>query len=120
MTQTSGRDLIDAAKTRIREVSVSDVQAMQARGEPAVYVDVREPNEWNLGRLPQAILIPRGTLETSVEQRVPRDATVVLYCAGGNRSALAADTLQQLGYDKVVSMAGGFRAWVDAGGAVDG
>src|SRR5579871_1766873 len=94
MSPKSASDLIDEAKARIRQVSVRDVQAMQARGEPAVYLDVREPNEWNLGHLPQAILIPRGTLESAVEQRFPRDANIVLYCARGNRSALAAQTLQ--------------------------
>lgn len=120
MAQKSAKNLIDEAKARIREVSVSDVLAMQARGDPAVYVDVREPSEWNLGRLPQAILIPRGTLESAIELRVPREATVVLYCARGNRSALAADTLQQMGYTDASSMAEGFQGWVEAGGAVEG
>ena len=119
MTQKSGVELIAEAKQRIREVSVEDVQAMQTAGKPAVYLDVREANEWNVGHLPQATLIPRGVLETTIEQRVPRNATVVAYCARGNRSALAADTLQQMGYANVVSMAGGFRAWVESGGAVE-
>ena len=120
MTAKSGVELINDAKRRIREVSVADVRAMQAHGEPVVYLDVREQNEWNLGRLPQATFLPRGVLETTIEQRVPLDARVVVYCAGGNRSALAADTMQQMGYQQVSSMAGGFRAWVDAGGQVDG
>jgi rhodanese-related sulfurtransferase len=85
-----------------------------------VYLDVREQNEWNLGRLPRATFIPRGVLETTIEQRVPRDTKVVVYCAGGNRSALAADTMQQMGYHDVASMAGGFRAWADAGGEIEG
>jgi rhodanese-related sulfurtransferase len=85
-----------------------------------VYLDVREQNEWNLGHLPQATFIPRGQLETTVEQRVPRDATVVIYCASGNRSALAAQTLQEMGYEHVSHLAGGFRAWVAGGGDVDG
>ncbi len=119
MAQKSGVELIAEAKQRIREVSVDEVQAMQAAGKPTVYLDVREANEWNVGHLPQATLIPRGVLETTIEQRVPRTATVVAYCARGNRSALAADTLQQMGYVNVVSMAGGFRAWVESGGAVE-
>lgn len=120
MTQKSGMDLINEAKQRIREVSPQEVQQMQRDGADVVYLDVREPNEWNLGRVPGAMHIPRGTLETKVEQMVPRDREVVIYCAGGNRSALAADTLQQMGYDKVSSMAGGWRDWVQSGGTVEG
>lgn len=120
MSDKSGAELIRDAKRRIREVSVANVQAMQARGEPAVYLDVREQNEWNLGHLPRATFLPRGVLETSIEQRVPRDTTVIIYCARGNRSALAADTLQLMGYRNVASMAGGFNEWVAAGGDVEG
>jgi rhodanese-related sulfurtransferase len=119
MADKSGVELINEAKRRIREVSVADVRGMQARGEPTVYLDVREQNEWNLGRLPRATFLPRGVLETTIEQRVPRDASVVIYCASGNRSALAADTLQQMGYRDVSSLAGGYRAWVAEGGDVD-
>lgn len=113
-------DLIADAKTRIREIAPREVKAMVERGDRAVYLDVREPNEWNLGRIPGAVHIPRGTLETKIEQMIPRDANIICYCAGGNRSALAADTLQQMGYDKVQSMAGGWRDWVAAGGKVEG
>ena len=120
MSQKSGMDLINEAKARIREVTPRDVQRMQQDGADVVYLDVREPNEWNLGRLPGAVHIPRGTLETKVEQVIPRGREVVIYCAGGNRSALAADTLQQMGYEKVSSMSGGWREWVQSGGAVEG
>jgi rhodanese-related sulfurtransferase len=120
MTQKTGSDLISDAKTRIREVSAKDVQGMLATNATAIYLDVREPSEWNLGRLPGAMHIPRGTLETKVEAMIPRDATVMIYCAGGNRSALAADTMQQMGYTDVCSMAGGWRDWMMAGGAVEG
>jgi sulfur-carrier protein adenylyltransferase/sulfurtransferase len=116
----TGAQLIAEAKQRIRETSVAQVRDMQARGAPAVYLDVREQNEWNLGHLPQATFMPRGVLETTIEQRVPRDTTVVVYCASGNRSALAAETLQEMGYTDVSHLAGGFRAWVDGGGDVDG
>ncbi len=61
---------------------------MQARGESAVYLDVREQNEWNLGHQPKATFLPRGVIETTVEQRVPRDTKVIIYCASGNRSVL--------------------------------
>ena len=120
MAQKSGTDLINDAKTRIREVTPQQGKEMQAKRENAVYLDVREPNEWNLGRLPGAMHIPRGTLETKVEAAIPRDRKVVIYCAGGNRSALAADTMQQMGYKDVVSMSGGFTSWAQSGGDVDG
>jgi rhodanese-related sulfurtransferase len=116
MAIRSGSDLISAAKTRIPEIGAAEAKA----AAKPVYLDVREPNEWNLGRIPGAVFIPRGTLETSVEQRIPRDATVVVYCASGNRSALAADTMREMGYEHVSSLRGGFRAWVDAGGEVEG
>jgi rhodanese-related sulfurtransferase len=92
---------------------------MLERGAPVVYIDVREPNEWNLGHLPNAIHIPRGQLESNIEARVDRDEPIVLYCARGNRSALAADTLQQMGYTDVASMADGFGGWIDVGGPVE-
>ncbi len=108
------------AKQRIREVSAEDVQLMLARGEPVAVVDVREPNEWAAGHVLGATLIPRGVLEFDVEAAVPRDAPVVVYCAVGGRSALAADTLQQMGYTNVASMRGGIQAWADAGGEIAG
>ena len=120
MPQKSGMDLINEAKTRIKEVSAADVKKMVQSGEKTIYLDVREPNEWNLGHVPKAMHIPRGTLETKVEQAIPRDANVVIYCAGGNRSALAADTMQQMGYMNVSSMIGGWRSWVEAEGPVEG
>jgi sulfur-carrier protein adenylyltransferase/sulfurtransferase len=116
MATKSGSDLISEAKTRIPEVGVAEATA----APNVVFLDVREPNEWNLGRIPGAKFIPRGTLETNVEKQIPRDANVVVYCASGNRSALAADTMKQMGYDHVSSLRGGFRAWVDAGGEVEG
>jgi rhodanese-related sulfurtransferase len=114
----SGTDLIADAKTRIKEVSPRDALALHARGG-ATFLDVRDQHEVNLGRIPGALHISRGTLETKVEAAVPRDAEVVLYCASGNRSALAADSLQAMGYAKVSSLAGGFRGWVEAGGDVE-
>ena len=115
----SAAELIAEAKQRIKEIQPREAVALHGRGEDAVFVDIREPNEWNLGRLPGALFIPRGTLEGQIEQRVPRDRRVVLYCASGNRSALAADVLQQMGYADVASLAGGIRGWVDAGGEIE-
>lgn len=113
-------DLINEAKTRITEVSAAAVKGELAAKSDAVIIDCREPQEWNLGRIPGSLFIPRGTLETKIEGAVPRDARIIVYCAGGNRSALAADTLQQMGYTKVSSMAGGWRAWMETGGPVEG
>src|SRR3954464_6880800 len=118
MTEKSAQDLIDDAKRQIDEVTPEQVRDMQARGDKVVYLDVREPNEWNLGRLPQAIHLPRGNLETKVEGLIDRNQKVVIYCARGNRSALAALTMKQMGYENVSSMARGFHGWADISGEV--
>lgn len=120
MTHKTGTDLINEAKTRIREVSVAEVQQLLGTPGTPMLVDCREPQETNLGRLPSAMVLPRGQIETKIEAAVPRDAQVVVYCQSGNRSALAADTLQQMGYTNVASMAGGINAWMMAGGPVEG
>jgi rhodanese-related sulfurtransferase len=120
MAAKSAADLIREAKARIKEVTPADVRAMVDRGENVAIVDVREDREWNLGHLPRALHMSRGTLEGKMEQAIPRDRKVVLYCASGNRSALAADMLQQMGYTDVASMAGGISKWVDSGGEVEG
>ena len=113
-------DLVAEAKQRIREVTPDEVRAMRARGEDHVLLDVREPDEVAMGRVPGAMAIARGVLESAVEARVPRGRPVVVYCASGNRSALAADTLRQMGYAEVASMRGGIRGWSDAGGEIEG
>lgn len=112
-------ELIAAAKERVREVTPDEVQGMRAAQQDFVLLDVREPNEVAMGRVPGAMPIARGVLESAIETRVPRERCVVVYCASGNRSALAADTLQQMGYTDVASMRGGIRGWADAGGAIE-
>src|SRR5581483_3650611 len=103
-------------KAQIREVSVDEIQAKK----PAVLIDVREGEEYNDGYIPGATWIPRGKVELRIEDAVPdRAAEVVLYCAGGNRSALAARSMKELGYSNVSSLAGGFGAWKRAGLAID-
>ena len=114
----SGSDLIAEAKARVREIDAAQAIVQQEKGG-TVFLDVREPGEWNLGHVPNAIHIPRGQLEGKIEASVDRESDVVIYCARGSRSALAADTLQQMGYKTVVSLAGGFRAWADGGGDVE-
>ena len=115
----SGTDLINEAKSRIREVSPGEARALHQRGD-VTFLDVRDQPEVNLGRIPGAVHIARGTMETKIEAAVPRASEVVVYCASGNRSALAADTLRQMGYEKVSSLAGGFRGWAESGGDVEG
>ncbi|HET9076265.1 MAG TPA: molybdopterin-synthase adenylyltransferase MoeB [Acidimicrobiales bacterium] len=111
----SFRDLLRDTKARIREVETSDAEAEVAR-PGTVVLDVREPDEYEQGALPGAVHIPRGHLESQVENKIPdHDAHIVIYCAGGTRSAFAADTLTQLGYTDVLSMAGGFNKWKDEG-----
>jgi len=115
----SGTDLVNEAKLRIREMSPADALAAHAKGD-ATFLDVRDLQEVNLGRIPGAIHISRGNLENKVEAIIPRDTPLVVYCGGGSRSALATDTLRQMGYTAVTSLAGGFRGWADAGGEIDG
>jgi molybdopterin/thiamine biosynthesis adenylyltransferase/rhodanese-related sulfurtransferase len=111
----SFRDLLQSTKARICEVDTAGAaEAIKAPG--AVVLDVREADEYDQGALPGAVHIPRGFLESQVEGKIgDRDAPVVVYCAGGTRSAFAAETLGQLGYTNVVSMAGGFNRWKDEG-----
>ena len=108
--------IVENAKKRIREVSVDDVKTKIDRAEKFVLVDVREESEWAKDHLPGAIHLGKGIIERDVEESVPDlNASVVLYCGGGYRSALAADNLQQMGYRNVLSMDGGIREWREKG-----
>ncbi len=108
--------LVDAARARVREITIADLQRMRAAGEAFVLLDVREQDEWARGHIPGARHLGKGIIERDVEGVVPDPATaLVLYCGGGYRSALAADALQQMGYTNVCSMDGGWRAWTEAG-----
>ena len=101
------RDLLSAAKAEITEIDTATAADKIAAG--VIALDVREPDEYDQGAIPNAIHIPRGHLESQVEGRLlDKNAEVVIYCAGGVRSAFAAKTLQELGYTDVSSMAGGF------------
>lgn len=114
----TAQQLFAEAKAVITQVTARETQDRIARGEPIVLIDIREQNEWNLGHAAGAMYIGRGVLESQIESRVPRDAQIVLYCASGNRTALAARTLGEMGYSNVASMAGGFRDWIATGGEV--
>lgn len=110
----SFRDLLNEAKSQIREVSTAEAEQMIADG--ATLLDVREADEFEQGAVPGSVFLPRGHLESQVEGKLTdKDATIVVMCAGGVRSAFAARTLGELGYTDVVSMAGGFNRWKDEG-----
>jgi rhodanese-related sulfurtransferase len=109
-------DLVNSVRVNVRECTVQDVKSRQEGGDSFVLIDVREDNEWQAGHLPGAEHLGKGIIERDIEERFPNvDAELVLYCGGGFRSALAAETLQKMGYTNVISMDGGFRGWKDAG-----
>ena len=108
--------IVESARQNIRECTVQDVKARLDRGEQFHLVDVREESEWAKGHLPKALHLGKGVIERDVEQMIPDpQAEIVLYCGGGYRSALAAENLQRMGYQNVISMDGGFRGWNEAG-----
>lgn len=119
MTEKSAAQLLAEAKSRIKEVTPGEAMRMHEADPAIVYLDVRQPMEWNLGRLPGAVFIPLGDLESRVEATIPRDKRVIIYCARGNRSAFAADTMQQMGYSDVASMSQGIIGWMHTGGEVE-
>ena len=108
------------ARSRVREVSVDD--ALRAvNGGSTRLIDVREDNEWSAGHARGADHLGKGIIERDIEKLAPdKDSELILYCGGGFRSALAADALQRMGYTNVASMAGGWRAWNEAGAPTEG
>ncbi len=110
---TTGRDLVSKAKKEIKEITTDESQNYL---NSAPFLDVREPDENSQGAIPGAIHIPRGYLELQVEGRImDKSVPIVVYCAGGVRSALAVKTLKDLGYENAMSMIGGFNKWKDEG-----
>ena len=111
--------IVDDAKSRVREVSVEETRRKLDKGK-AQLIDVREESEWAAGHARGAAHLGKGVIERDIEARVPdKNAEIILYCGGGFRSALSADSLQKMGYTNVASMAGGWRAWKEAGGPVE-
>jgi rhodanese-related sulfurtransferase len=108
--------LVADARSRIRELTVADVERLRRSGERFELIDVREDDEWRRGHLPGARHLSKGIIERDIETAVPdHGAHLVLYCGGGFRSALVADNLQKMGYTRVESMDGGWRGWTAAG-----
>ena len=112
--------LVQDAKKRVRETTPEDVRRRQETGERFHLVDVREDNEWERGRALGAIHMGKGIIERDIERAIPdRGEEIILYCGGGFRSALAADTLAKMGYTSVVSMDGGWKRWRELGFPVE-
>ncbi|HKY98589.1 MAG TPA: rhodanese-like domain-containing protein [Gemmatimonadaceae bacterium] len=111
--------LVNDAKSRVREISVEET-LKAVNGGSARLIDVREDNEWTEGHARGADHLGKGIIERDIEKTVPdKDAELILYCGGGYRAALAADNLQKMGYTNVASMAGGWRAYVEANAPVE-
>lgn len=106
------RDLVADAKRDVTLLQIKDVKEKLDAGEDFILVDVREPDEVQGGRLPKSVHVPRGILEMTMERNVKDPAKpIVLYCAAGGRSAMAAQMLKKMGYESVASMEGGFEGW---------
>jgi rhodanese-related sulfurtransferase len=108
--------LVDDAKSRVEEINVEEYTRRTRSGQNQILVDVREDSEWAAGHAAGAIHLGKGIIERDIESTIPeKGAAIVLYCGGGYRSALAADALTRMGYKNPVSLAGGWRAWNEAG-----
>ena len=108
--------LVNDAKSRVKEIDIEGYKKMLGSGDAAVLVDVREDHEFAAGHVKGAVHLSKGIIERDVEAKYPeKDTTLVLYCGGGYRSALAADALRQMGYSHAISLEGGWRAYQAAG-----
>jgi len=113
--QSRYQQLVAEVKKHVTEISPNEAAARAETGE-AVIIDVRENEEWAEGHIPNAVHLSRGTLELEIEEKMPDpNAVIICHCGGGGRSALAAESLQKMGYKNVRSMAGGLKAWKVAG-----
>ena len=115
------QDLVAEAKKQIREISPEEVATKQRAGEKFILIDVRELEDYQEAHLPFAVNMPRGFLEAEIARHeAGPDTAIVCQCGGGSRSALAAKTLQEMGFRNVASMAGGLKAWKEKGLPVEG
>ena len=109
-------DLVNDAKSRVRETDIEGYKKMRESGAPHLLVDTREDHEWNAAHVAGAVHLSRGIIERDIVSKVPdKDTTLVLYCGGGFRSALVADNLQKMGYKNAISLDGGWRALKESG-----
>ncbi len=108
--------LVSEAKTRVKHFGIDEFKKLAASGEKFVLIDVREESEWAAGHAKGALHLCRGILERDIETHVPdKNTKIVLYCGGGYRSVLSAESLGKMGYTDVISLDGGWRAWKEAG-----
>lgn len=118
MTKTF-HELCEELKKNVKACSVNDVKKMKESNEDFVLIDIREDNEFNAGRIKGSVHIGKGIIERDIHLHVKdHDKKIVLYCGGGYRSVLAADSLQKMGYTNVISMDGGWKGWNAEGGEV--
>jgi len=114
------KDLLGPIRAQINEIPVEGALELYQADDPPLFLDVREPQEWDAGHVPGATHIARGVLETKITNAIPdRSAPILVYCAGGVRSAFAAKTMQELGYEDVTSMIGGFGAWKEISAPIE-
>ncbi|MES2459716.1 MAG: rhodanese-like domain-containing protein [Armatimonadota bacterium] len=112
------QDLCESAKSRIHEISTEEAETRLRSNDSVVVIDVRELDEFRAGHVPDARGFGSGILEYHIVDEIPdTEQEIILYCRGGNRSALAADSLRQMGYTNVHSMVGGYRKWNEEGRA---
>ena len=110
--------LVNDAKSRVKQIGIEDYKKLPSKGH--VLIDVREDHEWAAGHAAGAMHLSKGIIERDIETKIrDKSATLVLYCGGGYRSALVADALQKMGYENPISLDGGWRAWNEAGMAVE-
>jgi rhodanese-related sulfurtransferase len=108
--------IVNDAKSRVRQTDIAGYKKSLEEGGAPVLVDVREDSEWAAGHAAGAIHLGKGIIERDIETKIPEKSTpIVLYCGGGFRSALAADALQKMGYQDVISLDGGWRAYQESG-----
>lgn len=122
MSRTSPRFVarVNTAKEHVQRTDVHDVKRRMDAGEPVTLVDIREDREWKASRIPGAVHLGKGIIERDIEDHFPdTDSELVLYCGGGSRSAIAAESLEAMGYTRVISMDGGIRGWRNEGFPVD-
>jgi len=106
------QQLVNEAKKHIQEINVADLKKMQQNGKDFSLIDVRDKQDADKGMIPQAVNISRGMLEYKIDQvTTDKSRKIVLYCGGGSRSALAAESLKKMGFKDVISLAGGYKGW---------
>src|SRR5437879_12985004 len=107
--------LVDEAKKEIQDITRADLKKMKQRGDDIILGDVREKDEAAKGMIPSAVNVTRGTLELNIDQvTTDKNKKIVLYCGGGSRSALAALSLKKMGFKNLISLAGGYKGWIQS------